>query len=178
VNVRLIVLGESPPHLGATVAAALPRPFFGREATQGALPVSRCYDASRAQVDASLLLDELPDPRPGWVHIAITAADLFVPPLAYVFGLSALGAGKGVVSWARLRVGEWDESASAATTRRLVVETVHELGHTVGLIHCVVPDCAMHRSLWPEAVDLKQPAFCPACLDSLHAQIGAVSRMA
>jgi predicted Zn-dependent protease len=32
-----------------------------------------------------------------------------------------------------------------------------------------VPDCAMHRSLWPEGVDLKRAEYCPACLAALTA---------
>ncbi|MGE5236223.1 MAG: peptidase M54 [Acidobacteriota bacterium] len=177
-RVRLLVLGESPPRLAANVLATLPPPFVGGEVSHAALPVTRCYDVQRAQVDATRLLDVMPESPPGWACVGITAADLFVEPLAYVFGLSVLGGRKGVVSWARLRPDETSEDVLLVTTRRLSVEVVHELGHAIGLIHCVVPDCAMHRSLWPEAVDLKRAAFCPSCFEGLQAATGEVDQMA
>ena len=68
-----------------------------------------------------------------------------------------------------LRAEEESAEAQARFTRRITVEAVHELGHGMGLVHCVVPDCAMHRSLWPEGVDLKRPEYCPACLATLSA---------
>jgi archaemetzincin len=178
VNVRLLVLGESPPRLADNVVAGLPSPVVSGEVVRGALPVDRCYDNQRAQFDASLVLDLLPESPAGWACIGITAADLFVHPLAYVFGLSSLGGRKGVVSWARLRPEQSIEELLDVTTRRLTVEVVHELGHAFGLIHCVVPDCAMHRSLWPEAVDLKRPEYCPSCLEGLQSALGAVDQMA
>ena len=135
----------------------------------GALPASfeHCYDRTRAQVDASCLIEQVPEPEPGWSNLALTAADLFMPALTYVFGVSHLGGRRGIVSWFRLHPEEEGPDTRARFLRRITTEAVHELGHGMGLVHCVVPDCAMHRSLWPEGVDLKNPEYCPACLTSL-----------
>ncbi|MFI5142457.1 MAG: hypothetical protein ACHQQS_13900 [Thermoanaerobaculales bacterium] len=168
-KVRLLALGEVPPHLLEAVLAALPHPFAGGEPAQLPVALDRCYDRARAQVDAACLIEQVPDPPPGWLAMGLTGVDLFMPALTYVFGISHLAGRRGIVSWFRLRPENTGEDAAALLLRRLVTEVVHELGHTVGLVHCPVPDCAMHRSLWPEGVDLKRPEYCPACLASLSA---------
>jgi len=100
----------------------------------------------------------------------LTGHDLYLSALTYVFGLSELGSRRGVLSSARLCALE-QKSMSPLGVRRVLIEAVHELGHTVGLLHCPIPSCAMHRTLWPEAVELKSPTYCPACREaiSIHA---------
>jgi len=173
VNVRLVVLGESPPGLAESVARRLPWPYREGVVKAAGRLDDGCYDRHRAQYDASRLVALLEPPPPGWTALGVTGFDLFLPPLAYVFGVSELAGRRGVVSWARLRAEVDEPLPSPHLLRRLTVEAVHELGHTVGLVHCVVPDCAMHRSLFAEAVDLKRPEYCPTCADSLRASLGA-----
>ena len=119
-------------------------------------------------MDAVAALEAIPAPEPGWTNLVLTPADLFVSALTYVFGLSHLGGRRCILSWARLKP-ESDETAYGVTlVRRLTVEMTHELGHSVGLVHCLRASCAMHRSLWPEAVDLKGAAFCDDCRAELR----------
>jgi archaemetzincin len=172
VNVRLVVLGESPPGLAESVARGLPWPYAQGVVEPAGRPEDGSYDRHRAQYDASRLVASLEPPPPGWTALGVTGLDLFLPPLAYVFGVSELAGRRGVVSWARLRPEIEEPLPSAHLLRRLTVEAVHELGHSIGLLHCVVPECAMHRSLFAEAVDLKHPEYCPACVDTLRASLG------
>jgi archaemetzincin len=172
VKVSLLVLGEAPPRLASDLLARLRAPFSGGEVVLGTLPLAACYDRQRVQVDALRLLETIPAPAAGWSTLAVTGFDLFLPALAYVFGLSELGSRRGVVSWARLTAGEAGLHAGEVLLRRVATEACHELGHGLGLVHCVVPDCAMHRSLWPEAVDLKKPEYCPSCFEGLALAIG------
>jgi archaemetzincin len=173
VNVRLVVLGESPPGLAESVARGLPWPYAQGVVEAAGRLEDECYDRHRAQYDASRLVTSIEPPPPGWTALGVTGFDLFLPPLAYVFGVSELAGRRGVVSWARLRPEVEEPLPSPHLLRRLTVEAVHELGHSIGLLHCVVPECAMHRSLFAEAVDLKHPEYCPACLDTLRASLGA-----
>lgn len=167
--VRLLLAGDEPPGLGAGLLAALPAPYAGGVAEPLAFDLGACTDRRRRQVDASCLLAGVPEPLDGWANLVVVGADLCLPAVTYVFGLAELGSRRGVVSWARLRSEDESWVLGAVTRRRLLVEAVHELGHSLGLPHCAVPDCAMHRSMWIESIDLKQPAYCPSCAASLEA---------
>jgi len=169
VRVRVLALGDVPPRLAEAVLTGLPPPYGGGEAARLDVAFDRCYERPRAQVDAACLIEQLPDPEPGWALLGLTGVDLFMPALTYVFGISHLGGRRGIVSWFRLHPEETGPDAAGTLIRRVTTEAVHELGHSLGLVHCVVPDCAMHRSMWPEGVDLKRPEYCPACTEALAA---------
>ena len=49
------------------------------------------------------------------------------------------------------------------TLTRLLKESLHELGHTVGLVHCDDYRCVMCASTSVEEIDLKDEAFCGTC---------------
>jgi predicted Zn-dependent protease len=163
VRVRLLELPDVPIRLGEELVAGLPRPFLGAEAVPLAVDTGPCSRARPGQTDAACLLGLVPAPPRGWAHIALTGQDLFLPALAYVFGVADRGSRKCVLSLARLGSGAGGEAGRAVLVRRAAVEAAHELGHAMGLIHCPVPDCAMHRTSWPEGIDLKRPAYCPSC---------------
>jgi len=167
VKVRLLLFEKAPPDLGPAILAALPEPLEGGTVELVTMELGGCWDRRRRQLDAVGLLELVPPPVEGWVHLGLVGNDLGLSAVAYVFGLAELGSRRGVVSWARLR--EQDElwELGAVTRRRLLVEAVHEIGHALGLPHCAVPSCAMHRSLWPESTDLKDPRYCPSCLEIL-----------
>ena len=172
-RLRLLLAADVPPGLPEAILGGLPAPFDAADAGRFDLRVDACYDRQRGQVDALCLLEQVPEPPQGVVHVAVLGADLFLPALTYVFGVASLGTGRALASWARLREeGEYGEPGPV-TVRRLLIEVVHEAGHGLGLYHCPVPDCPMHRSLWPESVDLKQVDYCPTCLASLKATVAA-----
>jgi archaemetzincin len=174
VRVQLVALGALPPRLAPTLLAGLPAPpFEGGEAAPAATGVDGCHDRGRGQFDAACLLELVPVPPRGWLTLGLTSVDLFLPPLAYVFGLSPVGRGRALVSCARLGEKGRRSSAVEILARRALIESVHELGHAMGLVHCAVTECAMHRSLWPEAVDLKRADYCPGCAAELARMMGA-----
>ena len=163
-KVRLLHTGDvSPGHVRSAFSSLAP-PLVPGETTAFRNSLAPSYDRSRAQYDAFRVLESVPAPEPDWLNLLLVGVDLFVPALTYVFGLSHLDGGRGVLSLARLRPPEESEISESILVHRLRVEVAHELGHAAGLVHCVVTDCAMHRSLWPESVDLKNPEFCASCL--------------
>jgi archaemetzincin len=116
------------------------------------------HDARRQQYRADTLL-ELARSEAGDRVLVVTAVDLYVDGLNFVFGL-ANPRGKGaVVSLYRLRAG----GDTRLQRERALKEAVHELGHTFGLPHCPDGRCVMHFSNSLEDTDRKEASFCCQC---------------
>lgn len=126
-----------------------------------AVPHGAC-DPQRTQCRADDFL-VLAARRPGRRVLAVTDLDLFADGLNFVFGMAQSPGKAAVVSLHRLRWG-----ADEATFRiRAVKESVHELGHTLGLGHCRNPGCVMHFSNSLADTDRKGPMMCAACRRAL-----------
>jgi archaemetzincin len=99
-----------------------------------------------------------------WRLLAVTAADLYIPILTFVFGEARLDGKTALVSLHRLRQEFYGLPPDAELLQaRLLREAVHELGHTFGLRHCDDWRCVMASSSSVEAIDLKEAALCPIC---------------
>ena len=96
--------------------------------------------------------------------LGVTACDLYVPVLTFVFGEAQLEGNCALVSLARLK----DEFYGLPPRddllhERLLKEAVHELGHTFGLRHCPDWQCVMTSSHAVERLDIKNVDFCASC---------------
>ncbi len=124
------------------------------------------HDPLRNQYNSSQILSKLferPIPEKSRL-LGVTDSDLFAPVLTYVFGEAQLNGPTAVVSTHRLRPELYGLDPNPdLLSRRLLVEAVHELGHTAGLRHCPLPRCAMNGSTYVEEIDLKGPGLCPDC---------------
>jgi predicted Zn-dependent protease len=169
-RVRLFEVGFVEKGLADFVLRRLPAPFDAGEVTRAPIDMKRCFDRHRRQYDACALLEQISFAEDGWTHLALTSGDLFVSVMTYVFGVSELGAFRGLLSYARLS----QDADERSLKQRILIEAVHELGHTIGLVHCSLASCAMHRTLWPEGIELKQPAYCPSCSDEAIAAVGSI----
>lgn len=125
------------------------------------------FDAGRGQYNSTMLLAQLlREPIDGGRILGITGVDLFIPVLTYVFGEAQLDGRAAVVSSHRLAPEGYGLPRDADLLfKRIVKESVHELGHTYGLVHCDRPVCVMARSTYVEEIDLKGDSFCPRCRD-------------
>ena len=96
--------------------------------------------------------------------LGVTARDLYIPELSFVFGLADPDAGVAVISLARLDPRFYGEPPNDQLFQeRAIKEALHELGHTFGLSHCPDPLCVMHFSNTIHDTDIKQARFCPHC---------------
>jgi archaemetzincin len=119
------------------------------------------YDARRKQWSSSRILAWLTRSGPEGRVLGVTDVDLFIPILTFVFGEAQLGGRAAVVSMARLQ--EPGLRDDRIVLERLAKESVHELGHVFGLLHCDSPGCVMGRSSSVRDVDRKRGELCRAC---------------
>ena len=149
-------------HLAAALVRTFRTPCQIRPET---LDLSFSLDARRQQYYSTAILQRLersadPDAR----VLGVTACDLFVPVLTFVFGEAQLDGNCAVVSTARLHEEFYGMPARAELLReRLVKEASHELGHTFGLRHCPDWRCVMASSHAVERLDVKAAEFCQSC---------------
>ncbi|HXZ41474.1 MAG TPA: hypothetical protein VEG68_12100, partial [Terriglobales bacterium] len=99
-----------------------------------------------------------------WRVLGVTAVDLYIPILTFVFGEAQVGGPCAVVSLHRLRQEFYGLPPDGKLLQhRLLKESVHEIGHTVNLAHCDDYRCAMAPSHAVEWIDLKESSLCVAC---------------
>lgn len=114
------------------------------------------------------LLMKRPDDAAGLM--AITATDLYPgPEWNFVFGEARYGARVGVMSIARH--GDLMTEPTLVLNRTLTT-AAHELGHMMGLQHCVAYECAMNGANSQEESDQAPNEPCPSCLAKLKLRLG------
>jgi archaemetzincin len=125
-----------------------------------------CYHPERQQYHSSEILQRMQAlVRPqDWRFLAIADVDLYIPILKYVFGEAQIAGPCAVVSIHRLRQEFYGLDRDDDLLRqRLLKESVHELGHTLGLRHCQDYRCVMASSHAVEWIDLRETTLCDSC---------------
>jgi archaemetzincin len=124
------------------------------------------YDPVRNQYNSSgLLLQLINDVPPETLKVlAVTELDLFIPIFTFLFGEAQLNGIGAIVSVHRLHNQFYGIPENKELLKnRLLKESIHELGHTLGLIHCFNLRCVMNTSTYVEDIDQKSANFCRAC---------------
>lgn len=134
------------------------------------------YNKDREQYDAEVLLGEIAKNISSVSKslLGVIDVDLYVEGLNFVFGLADKGL--AIISITRFRPEFYGEKKNEHLFKeRLLKESIHELGHTFGLHHCIDKRCVMHFSNSLEDTDFKSTNFCRNCpiilgrkLSSLH----------
>ena len=148
------------------LAAGLARTFqISCHVREEVLDASYALDPKRNQYYSTTILQQLiPLAGNDTRLLGITALDLFVPVLTFVFGEAQLQGTCALVSTHRLAEEFYGLPARADVLHsRLLKEAMHELGHTFGLRHCLDWSCAMASTHAIERLDLKNAAFCARC---------------
>jgi archaemetzincin len=124
------------------------------------------YDAKRGQYRSVEFMKAVAQYRPSDALriLGVTEVDLAIPMLTFVFGQAQLEGPAAVLSLCRLRQEFYGQRGEEGLLReRVVKETLHELGHTFGLTHCVEPKCAMSLATHIGQVDSKEERYCARC---------------
>lgn len=129
------------------------------------------WNASRRQYGSVEVLKRLAaDAPPGAVRVlGFTTADLYIPALTFLFGQAVVNGRVALVSVARLQQEFYHMPGDDELLRvRVCKETMHELGHTFGLVHCPDRACVMSLATGIAHVDLKTCAFCDECRERME----------
>lgn len=98
------------------------------------------------------------------IVLGITDYDLYKTSHQFVFGSSSESHRCAAVSLHRLRSEFYGETTDENLLfQRLLKESVHELGHAMGLKHCYNARCPMYYSTSVFDTDNKFSNFCEAC---------------
>ncbi|MDO9256927.1 MAG: archaemetzincin family Zn-dependent metalloprotease [Bacteroidales bacterium] len=128
--------------------------------------ISEFYDPVRRQYNGNKLLHEVDSLNiPGNSKtIGLLNVDLYIPILTFIFGQAQLGGRSAIASQYRLSNERYGMPADEdLLLKRLAKEVIHELGHTLGLIHCHTPTCVMRSSTYVEDIDQKEAQLCAKC---------------
>jgi archaemetzincin len=181
-RVQIVPVGRVDPGVLDYLAFALPEGVGGPCAVSPrGIDPREAFDPRRQQFHSTPLLKRLaalPLPEGGRT-LGVADVDLFLPILTFVFGEAQLGGSAALVSAARLRQEFYGlPSDEGLFYERCVKEALHELGHTMGLVHCPLYDCVMHYSNSIEDVDLKGTSWCPTCFARRQERGSAAGRSA
>ncbi|MFB3902717.1 MAG: archaemetzincin family Zn-dependent metalloprotease [Acidobacteriota bacterium] len=127
---------------------------------------SYAFDPKRRQYSSVALMHELMKvcPGPDVRVLGVTERDLFIPVLSFVFGQAQLNGPLSVVSLARLHQEFYQFAPDTRLLEeRALKESMHELGHTFGLVHCPEKSCPMSLATNIRQLDLKRTEWCVSC---------------
>jgi archaemetzincin len=125
------------------------------------------FDINRNQWNSPKLLGSLLEkfnPATDTKILVIFDADAYSYGLNFVFG-EAIGNGAiAIIYLPRIKQEFYGlKPDEQLFYERLVKESVHELGHTIGLPHCHNTRCVMHFSNSLHDTDFKERSFCDRC---------------
>ena len=166
-NLHLLPIGKLEGRLLHDLAPAL-ADIFGVpcQVESSGLNPDFAFHGERQQYHSSEILMRMKDMLAPdcWRMLGVTAVDLYIPILTFVFGEAQIGGPCAVVSLHRLQEEFYGLPEDPSLLRdRLRKEAVHELGHTINLTHCEDYRCAMAPSHAVEWIDLKESWLCSVC---------------
>ena len=169
-TVRLVSVGSLPPAMLGFLQEGVRRELGAAVRMGGNLPLSGACPEGLSQYPGAPFLAALAAARPPGdeVILGVTGVDLTAPGLNFVFGLADPRGRAAVISLARLYPEFYGQPRDPRRFKaRAVTEAVHELGHLLGLGHCIDPACVMSFSNSLADTDRKGPGFCQPCREKL-----------
>jgi archaemetzincin len=174
-NIGILRIGQTDFHVISRVQEALSTIFPRTTCTTVAqmLPLpEEALDKKRQQYSSGVIL--------GKIHsyaekqkfsdriLGIVDVDIFVPNLNFVFGEATCPGKAALISLWRLKPEFYGKASNKELfVERSTKEAVHEIGHTLGLMHCPNPFCVMFFSNSIFETDRKQSLFCSKCYSKI-----------
>ena len=121
-------------------------------------PLRNQYDASKIIVD---FLNQDNNNHHNEYRLLVVNVDIYAPQFNFIFGLANVRRNTAIVSINRL-------CKEYLTAERLKKEAVHEVGHLLGLNHCLDVKCVMYFSNSASNTDNKIDKLCKKCRRSIE----------
>ncbi len=174
-KIEVLRIGKADAILIQDISEGLTRIFSGAICKiEDDLPFlqKKAFDEKRRQYRSNVILREIQSQANKHADftriLGVVDFDLFVPGLNFVFGEATCPGKAALISLWRLKPEFYGETPDAKLfLERSLKESVHELGHTLGLRHCSRPSCVMHFSNQILDTDKKQTLFCNQCYSQI-----------
>ena len=170
-KVGILQVGQVASEVLAAFEVGLPKAFPDTSVSiiKESLPVPHsAFDKKRNQYNSNIILNEVrsyASKRQDFQRVlGVVDVDIFTSGLNYVFGEAYTPGEAALISLWRLRPEFYKDKANLALyLLRALKEGAHELGHTLGVKHCMRSICVMHFSNSIFDTDKKQNLLCDEC---------------
>ncbi len=135
------------------------------------------FNEGRNQYRSDMILTAIKEyaaTKPEFDHVlGIIDIDIFTSTMNFVFGEAEHPGKVALISLWRLRPEFYHQPSNEELfDERSAKEAVHEIGHTLGLMHCSNPFCVMHFSNSILETDVKKTFFCTKCSIKVEKALG------
>ncbi len=169
--VRVVPIGRISGKLVSEVCSEVEALISVRFKVLAAMETPKiAWNQMRRQHDAAKVLGVLSKTSEGLFiernmpTLGVTEDDIYYNRLNFVFGIEEPQTSCLLVSIARLKPEFYKEQPNTFVLKdRAVKEVMHEIGHYIGLDHCIHSFCVMSFSPSARDVDAKQKDFCKGC---------------
>jgi archaemetzincin len=121
----------------------------------------------RNQYQSNVLLDFLEKGFQGRI-LGVTKEDVYTEGLNFIFGQAKMKGRVALLSISRLNPKFFNQNEDKTLFEdRYTKESIHEIGHVLGLEHCPTRGCVMNFSNTIGEVDKKTKYLCDNCKKSL-----------